>query len=136
MKKKTSKKKKAITGGVTGKGFVKGQSGNPKGRPSTKPMRDMLKEIVESREIQSSVVTVLKDGETTRRNYKITAKKSILHEILMQLVIKAIDGEYFCIKDVLDRLGGKPGMSVQIKENDKGLLLESLDKLMEMAPDK
>lgn len=52
-------------GGQSGKGFMPGKSGNPSGRPKSKPITDMFKRILENPEdmaaIQANVAKTLKD---------------------------------------------------------------------------
>ena len=70
--------------------FKKGQSGNPKGRPPDKLFRDML-------------VLALNDAK---------AKKPKLRRIAEKLVNKAVGGDMAAIKEVADRLDGKPSQII------------------------
>jgi hypothetical protein len=55
-----------MPGGVTGKGFAPGQSGNPSGRPKKKPISDLYEEILndpeEMAKIRAAVVKSLTKG--------------------------------------------------------------------------
>jgi hypothetical protein len=82
-----------LLGGVTGKGFMPGQSGNPSGRPKTKPVSDRLRHALESGD--ADVVTgLLLEG----------AKK----------------GDLAFIKEILDRVEGKPIATSEISGPDGG----------------
>ena len=80
-------------GGVTGKGFVPGQSGNPNGRPKKKKcIPDILKELTEAK---------TKDGSSTK-----------LVKMLSNIVENAIEGDQFSITFVADRLEGRPAQTI------------------------
>jgi len=74
-----------------GKPFKKGQSGNPGGRPKTK-------EFVEA--IRTKIKEA--DGDRTK-----------LETIAAKLVEKAVEGDLAAIKEVADRLDGKPVQALQ-----------------------
>jgi len=80
-------------GGVTGRGFLPGKSGNPKGRPRTTGLLDALK----SRVSQTTL-----DGRTV---------ESLLVEVLIQ---EALKGRHrlAAITTIFDRLEGKPKQQV------------------------
>ena len=65
--------------------FKPGQSGNPGGRPKTKPFRDALRRAVEAA------------GDDTQR----------LDMVALALYSKALEGDVSAIKEVADRLDGK-----------------------------
>jgi hypothetical protein len=79
-------------GGVTGKGFVKGKSGNPNGRPKkAKCIPDILRSITSEKA----------DGYETK-----------LHKILDNVVNQAIKGDQWSIQFVADRMEGKPAQVI------------------------
>tara|TARA_R100000808_G_C2026647_1_gene72375 strand:- start:155 stop:475 length:321 start_codon:yes stop_codon:yes gene_type:complete len=79
-------------GGVTGKGFVKGKSGNPNGRPKkAKCIPDILRSITSEKA----------DGYETK-----------LHQILDNVVNQAIKGDQWSIQFVADRMEGKPAQVI------------------------
>jgi len=70
--------------------FKPGQSGNPGGRPKDKAFRDAL-----------SIAVNRADGDATR-----------LAKIAEVLVRKALEGDMAAIREIADRLDGKPAQSV------------------------
>jgi hypothetical protein len=70
--------------------FVKGQSGNPTGRPKEKIFTDALRLAVKR-----------EDGDTTK-----------LHRIAERLVAEALAGESWAIQQIADRLDGKPAQAI------------------------
>jgi len=84
---------KKLEGGITGKGFQKGKSGNPIGRPKTKTILKALKSI--GNEPHSEDMTKL--------------------EHICRLVIeKAVKGEISWVKLYFERLDGKPYLNHNI----------------------
>jgi len=82
--------------------FAKGKSGNPGGRPKTKPWADALM-LAASRE----------DGDTTK-----------LHKIAAKTVELAIQGDISAIKEFGDRIDGKPQQTTDVNVNDNRTLAE------------
>jgi len=79
-------------GGCTGKGFVKGKSGNPKGRPKkAKCIPDILR----------AITTEKADGYPTK-----------LHKILNNVVNLAMEGDQWSIQFIADRMEGKPAQVI------------------------
>ena len=78
---------KKLDGGITGKGFQKGQSGNPTGRPKTKTILKALKSI---------------------GNEPYNDDLTKLEQICRLVVEKALKGEISWVKLYLERLDGKP----------------------------
>lgn len=80
------KQRKNKEGGVTGKGFKKGQSGNPNGRP---------KKGLAIADILNSKLDIVKSGKTQR-------------ELVLEKVIDlALDGEKWAMEFIADRTEGK-----------------------------
>lgn len=75
---------------VIGKPFAPGQSGNPGGRPKTRPFKDALKKLID----ESGV-----DGDNLRL-------------IAQALITKASAGDVQAIKEIGDRLDGKVPQSI------------------------
>jgi hypothetical protein len=71
--------------------FVKGQSGNPSGRPKSKPFSDALKAEIEAA------------GD----------EEPVLRAIARKLLDMAKDGDMQAIKEVGDRLDGKPAQEIR-----------------------
>ena len=79
-------------GGITGKGFKPGKSGNPKGRPKkAKCIPDILRSITSEKAI----------GYETK-----------LHQILNNVVNQALEGDQWSIQFVADRMEGKPAQVI------------------------
>ena len=83
-------------GGITGKGFRPGQSGNPKGRPPSRGLKAALR---------AAVGQVLKDG------------RSVEQAIVDALVAQALRGrrKLPAISLIFDELEGKPRQQVDLK---------------------
>jgi hypothetical protein len=79
--------------------WVKGQSGNPDGRAAEKPMRDAIElELAQEQDAKDF------DGEVRKlRRLRLVARA---------LVNKAVDGDVTAIKDVIDRMDGKPPQQI------------------------
>ncbi len=81
-----------LLGGVTGKGFMPGQSGNPKGRPRGSGITDRLRAIVEA------------DGGKLR-------------EILVKVGLRAAaDGDFRFWKEIYDRLDGPLKQQLDVEQ--------------------
>jgi len=93
--------------------FVPGQSGNPSGRPARKPLTDALLEF-------------LKDIDPKSRT-----GKSRMEEIAMTLAVLASKGDIKAIKEIFDRIEGKPQQSLDVTTRDYELPQEEIDKFEE-----
>lgn len=71
--------------------WEKGQSGNPLGKRSDKPFRDQLRRVL---------------AEDTEDENGNTVKK--LHALARRVVKEALDGNVAAMKEVGDRIDGKP----------------------------
>jgi hypothetical protein len=85
--------------GLLAVAWVKGQSGNPDGRAAEKPMRDAIAlELAEEKVVQDD------DGKARKfRKLRLVARA---------LVNKAVEGDVTAIKDVIDRMDGKPPQQI------------------------
>ena len=79
-------------GGVTGKGFRPGVSGNPGGRPKGRSITARLREALESNRLGSKAVP---DGKT------------VLDLVVEAILAEAAAGNSRIIKELLDRIEGK-----------------------------
>ncbi len=75
--------------------FKKGQSGNPGGRPKSKPFTDALRLAVHEA-----------DGDATK-----------LRRIAAKLTEMAMDGDIQAIREIVDRIEGKPHQSMDVNDN-------------------
>lgn len=89
-------------GGVTGKGFLPGKSGNPKGRP---PIKGLLLAL------RAAVTGTLEDGRT------------IEQAIVDQMIHEALRGrrKLQAIAEIFDRLEGKPRQVLDLNDITKQL---------------
>ena len=96
VKKSVAKQHSNNLGGITGKGFMPGVSGNPKGRPKkANCVSDLLRN--KGDEIQE-------DGRT-----KLQAVIETLYE-------KAKDGDLKAIDMIFDRVEGKPAQKLEVEQ--------------------
>ena len=95
-KKSVVKQHKNNEGGITGKGFKPGISGNPNGRPKKENcVSDLLRN--KGDEIQD-------DGKTK------------LQAVIDTLYLRASQGELKAIDMIFDRLEGKPAQKLEVEE--------------------
>lgn len=86
-------------GGITGKGWMPGKSGNPNGRPKKAPMADASREIL----------LALAPGDPQGRTYA--------QVIAERLAMMARNGDVEAFRALADRAEGKPRQTLGI-END------------------
>jgi hypothetical protein len=86
-------------GGCTGKGFMPGKSGNPKGRPVTRGLLVHLK----------SKLGELSEGQSA---------EEVIAQRLVQL---AVSGDLAAIRECFDRMEGKPRQSLDLNDVTKRL---------------
>ena len=95
--------------------FIKGQSGNPNGRPPGKSMTTILKDLLEKK------MTLSKDPFTGE---DLKNEKFAIREILMmRLLAMGIKGDRYAIESILDRVEGKANQPV---EHSGGLLVGNI----------
>jgi hypothetical protein len=85
-----------LLGGITGKGFMPGQSGNPLGKPKRKPLTDAYAALLD-KPIPSDMARQLKLDEST----------TYAQVIAMSLVREAVKGKVQAAAEVADRVEGK-----------------------------
>ncbi len=96
--------------------FQKGESGNPGGRPKTKPWTDALREAVNK----------AVEGED----------KTALELIAERVIDEAVKGDMAAVKEIANRLEGRPPASITIKgDPDEPFTVEpaSLEKWKQLA---
>ena len=116
---KTKKKKvvkqpknndKKLKGGVTGKGWVKGQSGNPKGRPKSG--------------------FALNEYITELANVELEDKKTMLEAVVGKVYEEALDGNMTAISFLADRVLGKASQSIAVRDaTDEPIKVFDIDGL-------
>jgi hypothetical protein len=93
--------------------FKPGQSGNPKGRPKgTQNISTRLRRLLDVTENLSNPITEEVEGF------------SVLEQIDMKLILKAREGDLASIKEVYDRLEGKPKQTVE-ESGEKKIIIET-----------
>ncbi len=98
------KQHKNNEGGITGKGWKKGVSGNPKGRPKKgEAWADVANDLLDSKEIDITMKT--SDGKTKRLN--LGADKSFRHAVIIGQISAAINGNVQAARELADRTEGK-----------------------------
>lgn len=79
-------------GGITGRGFLPGQSGNPNGRPKGKSLTRLIRKALKARTL---------DGKPIEGNRNVA---QLLADVF---VAEALDGKFPFAKEVIDRIDGK-----------------------------
>ena len=105
-----------MEGGITGKGFKKGQSGNPKGRKhGTRLASTMLKEMA-ALPLSDNNEILIKLKEKFPTHFKGNEKANIEKVIIMRMLLGCMDGNSETalrfIREYLDRIEGKPKQAV------------------------
>ena len=85
--------------------WEKGQSGNPRGRKAEKPFRDQISLVLNEYE------EIYDDNGKTRKVKKLR----LLAEVIVR---KALDGDAACLKEVGDRIDGKPIQQLDMTVKD------------------
>lgn len=84
--------------------WTKGQSGNPNGRPKKSPFNDQLRLVVTDPKLE---------GLGNPENGKTPLRLAVEH-----LVLAATQGEQWAIRELADRLDGKPAQTIDQNVND------------------
>ena len=88
---------KTLKGVITGKGWVKGQSGNPKGRPPKElALNDHIREIA---------------NKPLGRS-----KKTMLEAVISTVYDEALNGNMTAVNFLADRILGKPAQTLGVKD--------------------
>ncbi len=102
---KVDKQRKNNEGGVTGKGWKKGKSGNPNGRPKKgQAWADVANELLNSKEIDIT----MKTSEGKIKKFNLEADKSFRHAVIVGQISAAMKGNVQAAKELADRTEGKP----------------------------
>ena len=101
---------KKLKGGVPGKGSVKGQSGNPKGRPKSG--------------------FALNEYITELANVELEDKKTMLEAVVGKVYEEALDGNMTAISFLADRVLGKASQSIAVRDaTDEPIKVFDIDGL-------
>jgi hypothetical protein len=84
-------------GGVTGKGFRPGQSGNPSGRPKGQSVTACIRELLKQTKLDS---------------YRLPAGKRVM-DVVAEVILKAaLRGEHRYVETLLDRVEGRATLPI------------------------
>ena len=86
--------------------FKPGQSGNPAGRPKKLPISDCLATLLE-----------MPIEESERKKLKLPQGATNAHAIAIVLIRLACKGDLRAIKEILDRVEGKPGTRIESQDD-------------------
>ena len=104
-------------GGITGKGWKPGQSGNPAGRPKKiSTWSEQAKELLQASEIDIGIK--LPDGNKKRLKLKVEDGKTILHAVIGSLILEALNGNIPAMRELADRTEGKPAQKLEVETNE------------------
>ena len=118
---KSVDKQQKKNGGVTGKGWVKGKSGNPKGRPKKgSTWSEVANQLLDASELDISLT--LPNGKKHEITCKIEDGNTIRHAVVGALIVEALKGNIQAIRELADRTEGRPAqkLEAEIKELPKG----------------
>ena len=118
------KQRKNNIGGVTGKGWKPGQSGNTKGRPKKgEAWADVANDLLDSSEI--NIKMKMTDGSTKRLN--IEADKSFRHAVIIGQIKQAMDGNVQAAKELADRTEGRSKEHRELSFKTEPIQILSID---------
>lgn len=118
---KTTDNNGKMVGGITGKGFVKGQSGNPNGRPrGTQSIPDMLKRIGEE-----DVPDALNEKVQELFGKADIGEITMLEAVMRTTMMYAIQGKSWAVQFLADRLEGKPRQTIELEQHEPIQLIKT-----------
>jgi len=84
--------------------FIKGVSGNPRGRPkNTKTISEALREILNANSISIEFCV-----QGKKKVVKLASDKNFAYGVAAKLVGSALEGNIKAIQTILDRMEGRP----------------------------
>jgi hypothetical protein len=101
-----------MPGGITGKGWVPGQSGNPGGRPKGRSVTALLRQLLDQEHNQKKLAELLAE----------------------RLLKEALTGKLGHIKEVLDRTEGRVADRVQVEAAEGQGLVINLVRRSDLPP--
>ena len=94
-------------GGCTGKGFVKGTSGNSNGRPKKERcFSDIARKLLDAHSLDIEITTV-KDGVDSVETVKIETTECLYYALVTALIKEGLNGNTQAINQLIDRADGK-----------------------------
>lgn len=99
-------------GGITGKGWKKGQSGNPSGRPKGhSTWSEVANDLLDANHLD--IKMTLPSGEKKQVRCDIEDGKTIRHAVVSALIVEALKGNVPAIRELCDRTEGKPAQKIE-----------------------
>jgi Family of unknown function (DUF5681) len=92
-----------LPGGITGKGFIPGQSGNPGGRPKKKPVTEIYEELLADPEVRHAIKEAIRGRlMSTRMVGSLEAKE--MADRVEGKVSQPLEGEFNLNVSLADRM--------------------------------
>lgn len=121
---KVDKQQKNNEGGITGKGWKPGQSGNPKGRPKKgEAWADVANQLLDSNEID--ITMKMSNGKI--KNLNLEADKSFRHAVIIGQIKQAMDGNVQAARELADRTEGKSRERREVSFKTEPIKILSID---------
>ena len=118
------KQRKNNIGGVTGKGWKPGQSGNPKGRPKKgEAWADVANDLLDSNEIDITMKTT----NCKVRKLNLETDKSFRHAVIIGQIKQAMDGNVQAARELADRTEGKSRERREVSYKTEPIQILSID---------
>ena len=118
MPKDVDKQPKKNEGGVTGKGWVKGKSGNPKGRPKKgSSWADVANQLLDATELH--ITLIIKEKGVTKTvpiDCVVEEGYTIRQAVVSALIVESLKGNIQAIRELADRTEGRPAQKLEIEE--------------------
>tara|TARA_R100000742_G_C4244968_1_gene64028 strand:+ start:310 stop:684 length:375 start_codon:yes stop_codon:yes gene_type:complete len=109
---------------LKGKGWKKGQSGNPKGRPKKgEAWADVANQLLDSNEID--ITMKMSNGKV--KNLNLEADKSFRHAVIIGQIKQAMDGNVQAARELADRTEGKSRERREVSYKTEPIRILSID---------
>jgi hypothetical protein len=111
-------------GGITGKGWKPGESGNPNGRPKKgEAWADVANELLNSKEID--ITMKMADGKVKRLS--LESDKSFRHAVIVGMIKEAMKGNVQAARELADRTEGKSKERREVTNKVEPIKIMSFD---------
>ena len=109
---------------LKGKGWKKGQSGNPNGRPKKgQAWADVANELLDSNEID--ITMKMSNGKV--KNLNLEANKSFRHAVIIGQISEAMKGNVQAAKELADRTEGRSKEHRELSFKTEPIQILSID---------